>query len=280
MFPIDTWREIVTEALQKGLLLSTGAVPGAKLREQIAKAAKKYGLEYPPLELPNEKFGDFLKRFDSAVIVWRREGQDFLVAPADKPELLAEVQATRPARLRDDIFEAFTRIPRETPPVCPWYDRSTDTILWAIEADPTPTFLVRIPPNSQAEEIEDRRLFAELPEVADHRNRLLSTLGDHHAMWAFSNVVRELGLGRKWHLHRFQSVVRKIKKWCLEQEVVWHDDWIGQAPLQMRPAKLPLSADTSKATRKSIERFTELLSEGDLQRISVPLDIVLKLVNP
>lgn len=281
MVQTDVWVDIVTEALQKGLLLSTGAVPGAKLRELIADSAKKRGQVYPPAENPNEKFGEFLKRFDSLLIVWRREGQDFLVAPVDKPELLADVQAARPARLRDDIFEAFTRVPRENPPKYPWYDTESDTVKWFVvdESQPIPQ-LVKMPSPSQSEEVEEKRTFANSPELADHKDSLLSTLSDHSALWAFSKVIKERGLGRKWHLYRFQLIVRRLKQWCASEHVEWRDEWIGQAPPRVIWTKFGQTADIPRDQRKLFEKVIEMLGEDDLRRISVPLDIVLKLIKP
>jgi hypothetical protein len=277
----DVWVDIVTEALQKGLLLSMGAVPGAKLRELIAESARKHGLAYPPAESSNEKFGDFLKRFDSVLIVWRREGQDFLVAPVDKPELLADVQAVRPARLRDDIFEAFTRVPYEDPPKYPWYDTQTDTVKWLVvdESQPIPQ-LVKMPSPSQSEEVEQRRAFANSPQLADHKDSLLSTLSNHPALWAFSKAIKERGLGRKWHLYRFQLIVLRLKQWCASEHVEWRDEWIGQAPPRAVWTKFGQTADTLGDQRKLFEKVIEMLGEEDLRRISVPLDIVLKLIKP
>ena len=227
-------------------------MPGAKLRELIAESARKRGLAYPPAESPNEKFGDFLKRFDSVLIVWRREGQDFLVAPVDKPELLADVQAVRPARLREDIFEAFTRISRESPPKYPWYDPETDTVKWlAIDESQPNHRLVRMPSPSQSEEVEDRRFFANSPELSDHKDALLSTLGDHSALWAFSKSIKERGLGRKWHLYRFQIIVRRLKLWCASEHVEWRDEWIGQAPPRVIWTKFGQTTDIPEISENS-----------------------------
>ena len=275
------WLDIVTEALQKGLILSTGALPGAKFRELIADCAKKRGLVYPPTENPNEKFGDFLKRFDSVLIVWRRERQDFLVVPADKPELLADVQALRPARLREDIFEAFTRVSRENPPKYPWYEPDADAVKWlTIDESQSIARLVKMPSPSQSEEVEDRRSFVTSPALSDHKDVLLSTLGDHSALWAFSKAIKERGLGRKWHLYRFQLIVRKLKQWCASEHVEWRDEWIGQAPPHVISSKFDQTADATSDQRKLFERVIEMLSEDDLRRISVPIDIVLKLIKP
>jgi hypothetical protein len=276
----DEWLKIVTEAVNRGIELSSGGVPGTKLRKLISEVAPKYGKKYPPEEYPNEKFGDFLERFRSAIIILRREGQDFLVAPADKPELLASVHAGKPAGLRDDIFEAFTRIPREIPPVQPWYSRELDNIQWISETDSLNSAgLVKIPPQTQQQEIDDRIAFAELAEMQAHRSILLSTLGEHTALWAYSKIIKERGLGRNWHLYRFQSIIRRIKAWCGAEGVKWHDDWIRQTAGQPIPARDPYESTASQTRRQLFIKLTEIISDEDLQRISVPLDIVLKFIK-
>jgi hypothetical protein len=83
----DVWQQIVAEALNEGVRISRGAVPGAKLRQLIARAAEKYGEKYPPAGRENEKFGDFLNEFGSLLITLRRDGQDILVAPPNECHL-------------------------------------------------------------------------------------------------------------------------------------------------------------------------------------------------
>jgi hypothetical protein len=131
---------------QTGLETSDGPVPGAKLRELVARIAPKHGVNYPPPGHESEKFGDFLKQFNSSLILLRREGQDLLVAPSDMPQLLQRSGNTY-AQIRDDIFEAFTRIPRGSLPRQPWYVRDADTIEWLAENEkPDASRFARIPP--------------------------------------------------------------------------------------------------------------------------------------
>ena len=87
-------------------------------------------------------------------------------------------------------------------------------------------------------------------------------------------------MGRKWHLYRFQLIVRKLKQWCASEHVEWRDEWIGQAPPHVISSKFDQIADATSDQRKLFERVIEMLSEDDLRRISVPIDIVLKLIKP
>ena len=125
----ENWQEIVKKALEIGLKTSKGAVPGAKFRQIIARIAREENELFPPTGHENERFRDFLVHFSSILTVLQRDGQDILVAPFDKPELLT-TSDTGQTQLREDIFEAFTHIPRESPPKEPWYERNTDKIKW------------------------------------------------------------------------------------------------------------------------------------------------------
>jgi len=93
------WNEVVAEALNRGLETSDGAVPGAKLRELVARIGPKHGVSYPLPGREDEKFADFLKQFSSSVIVLRREGFQpvFVVNGARAMEVF---HRTRPDRDR------------------------------------------------------------------------------------------------------------------------------------------------------------------------------------
>jgi hypothetical protein len=57
----EIWSSIVADALKEGLQSSRGAIPGARLRQLIARIAPKYGEQYPP-QGEQQKFGEFLKK--------------------------------------------------------------------------------------------------------------------------------------------------------------------------------------------------------------------------
>jgi hypothetical protein len=110
-------------------------VPGAKIRQLILKVAQRRDLTYRPSGHERELFGDFLKHFESIALVRRREGRDLVVGQADTPQLLADAPESGAARLREDMFEAFTQIPRGLPPSEPWYVVSGDTIVWLLPTE-------------------------------------------------------------------------------------------------------------------------------------------------
>lgn len=212
----DAWKPVVAAALQRGLKTSKGAVPGAKLRELVVNAAREQNLKYPPTGHEHETFGDFLKHFDSILIVRRRRARDLLAAPVEMPQLLVDATESGDTRLREDIFEAFTRIPRGTPPAEPWYIPSTDTVEWLLTTELRGEGeAVKIPPSTLEQELSERKVFLESTDVAqDIKNRIALSLGTHAGLGTFSKLIKAHGLANMWHRHRFQSVVRRIRSWC------------------------------------------------------------------
>jgi hypothetical protein len=276
----EAWKQIVAEALAVGLKTSNGPVPGAKLRQLILKVAKKRDLTYPPSGHEQESFGDFLKQFESIALVRRREGRDLLVAPADMPQLLADAPESGVARLREDIFEAFTRIPRGLPPSEPWYVVSDDTVVWLLPTELSGSGeLVKIPAATLELELSERKSFIQSVDLSeDVRNRIAGSLDAHSGLGSFSKLIKAHGLSQMWHRHRFQSVVRRIRAWCATAGIPWREDWVlsGDAskPSTSTGDELPTANQ-----RHIFERLVQSLNDEDLRRISVPLDIVIKLIR-
>jgi len=276
----EAWKQIVTEALAIGLKTSVGPVPGAKLRQLIFSVAKRRDLTYPPSGHEQESFGDFLKHFESIALVRRREGRDLVVAPADMSELLADAPESGATRLREDIFEAFTRIPRGAPPSEPWYVLSDDTIVWLLPTELSGSGeLVKIPAATLDLELGERKSFIQSLDLAeDVRNRLAGSLDTHSGLGSFSKLIKAHGFSQIWHRHRFQAVVRRIRAWCAAAGVPWREEWISSsdASKPLRPTGDDLPGTNQ---RQLFEHLVQSLTDDDLRRISVPLDIVIKLIR-
>jgi hypothetical protein len=280
----EVWNAVVTEALERGVRESKGrAVAGAKLRQLVSNVALLHGVSYPPPGFESTNFSEFLKHFDSSLIVLRRRAQDILVAPASQPELLMGLGRTgSQTQIRADLFDAFTRIPRGTDLRLPWYEPARDRILWLPqkEGEAAPT-LIPVPPASRDQEIADRRAFTESLQVDEvtlnNLRRVLDEAGSS-VLWAFSQILRSAQLSRKWHEYRFQLVTSRIRHWSNLQHVPWREDWL------VAPSDLSSDAQVEAAAELAFEKtnLKELLSaldEEDLKRISVPFDILLKFLR-
>jgi hypothetical protein len=273
----EVWHQIITTALNEGMQISGGAVPGAKLRQLINRIAAKRGEQYPPRGDEDKKFTEFLNQFSSLLIVLKRTGQDILVAPADKPQLF-DLSQDASTELREDIFEAFTRIPSHQ---SPWYERGTDLITWtaAEEALDSERF-VKIPPASLDQELGDRKAFASSPGIdPEVKENLLATLKEHSALWAFSKAVKKYGLSRRWHLFRFQEIVKRIRYWCESQHVEWHAEWLRTREDSAAKIQAMKRAASIGGEGHLFGKLIENLNEEELKRVSLPLDIVLKLLQ-
>jgi len=81
----DPWREILREAIQAN---PTRPVVGTHFRAAIKSAASKRGLQFPPFGEPELRFIQLLERYPDVVAILRRPGQDFLVGPVGRSDLL------------------------------------------------------------------------------------------------------------------------------------------------------------------------------------------------
>lgn len=278
----EIWKTVVVGALDRGIQESKGrAVSGAKLRQLVVQLAPQNGVSYPPPGFESTNFSEFLKYFDSILVVLRRRAQDILVAPVSQPELLMGLSGKgNQPQIRVDIFDAFTRIPRESEPRIPWYEPAFDRIVWLSQADgETNPALKPIPPASRDQEIADRRAFIDSlqvePAILENLTRALGETGSS-VLWAFSQALRSAQLSRKWHEYRFQLVTSRIRHWSEAQHVPWQESWLVAPGDAVGDAQVEAAIEVA-SERANLKELLSALDEEDLKRVNVPLDIVLKL---
>lgn len=277
------WLNVVDAALREGI--SGGrAISGARLRQLIAQHAKKNNLEFPPPQYSN--FSKFVEAFSSLLLIQRREGRDFLVVPADMPELFtAETVDSNASRVRDDLFRALTQIRNKNKNGAEQYYLSgSDKLVWMEKDQPKPSDAVPFPPASLEQEILDRRTFAELPASPlsqQARDLLLEALTSPSPLGSFTSVVRDLGLHQHWHRYRMSAVLQRLRAWCNQNNVTWSVTWIVEdKPLPNETLPLIPSELQNKAVEFSGSDFlaslANVVTADDLSRIQVPLDLVMK----
>lgn len=280
-----TWNDIVDAALKEGIKIAGGrAISGARLRQLIVQHAKKEGLEFPPPQYNN--FSKFVEAFPKLLLIQRREGSDFLVVPADMPELFtAAIADSNSNRVRDDLFRALTKISNKiNNSVEQYYVPSRDEIVLLEKDQPKPSGAVSFPQGSLEQEILDRRTFAEQPSSPlspEARALLLASLNTPSPLGSFTNVVREQGLHQYWHHYRMSAVLRRLRAWCIQNNVPWNATWVVEVkPLPPNALSLIATDLPTKAVEFSgcdfLTSLADAVTAEDLARIKVPLDLVMK----
>jgi hypothetical protein len=273
----DPWREILRDAVEQ-----IGGQPcvGTKFRSSVDAAAARQGLRFPPPNEPDLRFVELIERFPDIVSIARRPGQDFLVAPAGRTDLLAEGVQRRPYGIRRDLFEAFTFVGDGRL----YYDKVLDKVVWQTdrEASTPPDSCVPIEAPTLEGEIQLRRDFvASLPEDSGIRARFEKAFTYPRPLQAFGMVVREVGVQRKWHAFRTERVIERIESWARSRAIPWKDAWLteGRSERLSEPANFRASASVGSHERDPLQVLFSGLDAADIQRISIPLDLVLKAIS-
>jgi len=274
------WRGILREAIAA----NPPPVVGTHFRSAVDFAAAKHDLCFPPPEEQWLRFIQLLERYPDVVSVLRRPGQDFLVAPAERADLLARRVQDGLFGIRHDFFQAFTIISENRP--C--YEKTSDRVLWlgAESGQAAPDSLVPIAPATLAAETKLRRDFiGELQEPS--RSQLLSTLEGPSPLQAFGRRVQETRLQIQWHSFRTKRVVERMQHWASENKIDWKDAWLTPgrtSNVEKERSALAIRTqsghvDSAPAGHEPLHLLLSRLDAADIQRIAVPLDLVLKVLS-
>ncbi|MYZ50873.1 hypothetical protein [Malikia spinosa] len=269
------WQPIVRKALEEGIEISAGPIPGARLRQLIARYAADANLSFPPD--PDSTFSSFLDHFQDLLFVQRRPGHDMLVVPGDRVALLSATKDTpQSAVLRRDLFEALTIIPKEGA-AGPLYIRSSDSVFWPMPGIETPADAVVLPFSTRDLALEDRREFVAQTRSKELRTSLETSLTHSKPLHSFSEAVRAHGLAREWHQFRLGKLLERLKRWSEEKAVPWRTVWFLESE---QVATQSLGTAPGPTGASNVQDFfaalAVVLKEGDLARISIPLDLVAK----
>lgn len=273
--PTDPWAEILRTAIARALEDRREAVPGARLRLFVERAAAAQGQPFPPTAEPNLRFGELLQRYPEVLTIRRRSGQDFLVAPADQPDLLVETRHDPIAAIRRDLFEAFTRLWTDQRA---WYIPERDIVEWH-PAGASVDGAIAIPPAELQTALAVRRAFADTVSDPQVRERLKAALDSPRGLTAFTSVVHAAGLQKDWHVCRTKNLTEQIAAWAKAAEISWKDAWLTPSIAQERQYEQSGAGILSPSEwRRALTQLVQSLDEPDLSRISIPLDIVLKAI--
>ena len=274
--PIE-WDVLVERTLANGVQACSGPIPGAKFRQMIAAEATKEGLAFPPPGM--QRFSKFVEQYPSKLIVQRRPGQDFLVAPANTPQLLATDSFEGAARLRDDIFRALTQIPLHSKGI-PFYFPAQDAIQWLNPDEPKPADAIEMPTATLEHELGDRTAFANEPSIPElAKQAILEALKGSAPLGAFTGLNRDYGLTRQWHEFRMKQLVERLRVWAKSKNISWQSGWIQERQVQKSFPQPVADAVSLDGMREFMTSLAGELRESDLARISVPLDLVLRVLR-
>lgn len=267
------WNEVFQEAFTAAWGDQPRPIPGAKFRQIVAKIVSARGSVFPP---PNSgKFSKFLGNFPEMLLVQGHPGEDVLVVPADRPDLLASGKGLS-GRVRADIFTALTRFTNSS---SFYFNPKTDSILEVKSGDVAPPDAIALPPTTFEGEVGLRKDFARETDIPESlRFELLQSLDAPRPLTSFSEALRIHGLSKEWHHYRVGVVVEKLRLWAAENKLLWSPSWLMDSESTVTAAPIP-SVRFEQDMLSLIQALAGQVSEADISRISVPLDIVLKLVS-
>lgn len=269
----EQWAEIIAEALQAGLEARPGPVQGARLRPLVKRVAEARGLTFPPESEPTLRFHELLMRYPEVVTVLRRPRQDLLAVPANRAELLAS--ASEPLFIRKDLFNAFTIIAAARKP---WYNKVEDRVVWLDNGvDPQSPEMITVPPATAASELAVRHEFIGQLDNAMAKVPLETSLTEARPLTSFSRAVHSAYLRHSWHAFRSQRVLQSIREWAAKSNVQWAESWL--VPKAGAALSSPRGSLERGASSADLAKVLGSLSQEDLTRINVPLDIVAKLLK-
>ena len=269
----DPWREILRDAIGEG---ATQPLRGAHFRFAVDVSAAKHGLRFPPESEPNLKFIQLIQRYSDVVCIMRRPGQDFLVVPAGRSDLLAKGVQGRMFGIRKDLFDAFTIVSSNQR----FYDKATDKVFWLRPdaTDKPPDTSVPIEPPTTTSEIELRREFVASLSEESTCLALSEALGQPLPLSAFGKSVRYVGAQSAWHRFRTEKLLERIQRWAKDNGTEWKDAWLTEG-VGERWKDAALAPSAERLEVDALHVLFSGLDAADIQRISIPLDLVLKVIS-
>lgn len=275
----EVWQEVLLTALNQLVQRYNSPIAGAKFRNAVSQIARDRGLEFPPAGL--RKFSDLIEAFPTLFIVQRRPGSDILVVPADRAELLVadgSHSKSSVARIRQDLFEALTLIQQPDTHGRPHYDPANDRVLYIKDGEPLPPEAVSFPVITIETELGLRKQFiAENDLDKPAAEGLMASLAGSKPLREFSSVIQGFGLIKRWHYFRVSHLATQLREWSVRNSLAWQPSWVNSN----EPRLGQTTATTTFVSLNEERQLAELISAlkvEDYSRISIPLDIVLRLL--
>lgn len=266
--PNIDWRALMRKALEECRNGEPRAVPGAQLREAVARLASAEGINLTRYLVSRKlAFSTFLEA-QSDLILMRRAGTDMLVASSldEFPPPGTSPKGPAGGYIRQDFYEALTQF---VGGMTYSYDPENDQVLNYADRGPSASSgsLIPLPPASVEDEIACRRDFAR----QQNSEALIAALASQQgALTQFRSRVKELGLQAEWHRFRYEALGHKLLEWATSKQVEVRQNWFERdlSPRTDRPGHAQL-----------MRSLMEHMTEQELLDTRVPLRAVYNLLN-
>ena len=250
-----TLDRLVIDVLQ-ALLAQETMVPGAKLRQKMVQAGSQRGLDVDArLAALGRPFSKILAEIDGVVIT-PVLGSDILVGlPGAKPPEGAPPPARSSRQgLRQDVFEAFTRISAVPFVYVPERDKF-------VAEDQAEGPSVQVPAASLEQAVASRREFAESLSETE-RGPLLKALERSATPLAqFRQAVHAQDLVRQWAKFQAGSLESRIRTWAEENHIRPRSAWFTKQR-------------TEGTARHVLQRLAPYLTADEIRELRIPLRAV------
>lgn len=236
-------------------------VPGAKLRQTMVQAGWQQGIDVAAhLAALGCPFSKAMADIEG-VVVTPVPGSDILVGlPGAKPPEMAQRRAKSSHRgLRQDVFEAFTRI--STVPFV--YVPERDKFVGADQAE-GPS--VPVPAASLEKSVAIRRQFVASLSAKEQTPLLAALERSASPLAQFRLVVHAGDLVRQWAEFQAEELESRVRTWAEENRVMPRSAWFtkersdGDARHILQRLALYLTADEIRDLRIPIRAVEAMLS--------------------
>jgi hypothetical protein len=269
--------ETIAACLRELTETSQEPIPGAKFKAFLLRRFENS--DHPVRQaLSKERFGSLLQSMPDKIALKHEFGSDLLAAPKGKEYLFFKRKVEKGSAIRQDLFRAFSQFGSAQQP---FYDRNTDRVTSLDLRPEDTTRFVEIPPRTVEAEIELRRQFAASLADAVLSAKLFADLNAPQRELAnFSGTVRSSGCLRDWLAFKNRNILERMRDWASVNGVQWNESWIETpAGAHAQSTVQHGSGDDQSSLTLGLVNALGQLSDEDLRRISVPLDIVIRLLN-
>lgn len=231
-------------------------VPGAKLRQQIVQAGWQQGIDVAArLTALGRPFSKVLAEVDG-IVVAPVPGSDILVGlPGAKPPERASRPAGNQHRgLRQDVFQAFTRISAVPFVYVPERDKF-------VGEDQAEGPSVQVPPASLEQSVAIRREFAGSLSAKEQKPLLDALERSANPLAQFRLVVHANGLVGQWAKFQAGEVESRVRDWAEKNHVIPRSAWF---------TKQRAEGDA----RHILQRLAPHLTADEIRDLRIPLRAV------